>query len=711
MKATSEVMAIDRTFEAALLKGIRSLEIGAYGLRSKTVSQWGEMEIEQCLREATDERIFAVAEAFRRGMMVAEVAELSRVDPWFLEKIKNIVDLEQEIRRAGAEGRKVRCQLTDELLTRAKRLGFSDHEMAGLLGMPERELRERRRALKLIPPYKMVDTCAAEFEAVTPYYYSTYETECEVEVAEKPRVIVIGAGPIRIGQGIEFDYCTVHAVWALREEGYQSIIINNNPETVSTDFDTSDKLYFEPITEEDALHIIAREQPEGVVVQFGGQTAINLAGVFHENGVQLLGTDFEGIDIAEDRDRFERLLRELDIPKPAGRGVTSVEQAAETANEIGYPVLVRPSYVLGGRAMEIVYSADELVSYMHLATDVSPRHPILVDKYVMGTELEVDLICDGEEVLIPGIMEHIERAGVHSGDSMAVCPPVTLSRKVQDAVVDYATRLALALRVRGLMNIQFVLGGDGTLYVLEVNPRASRTVPYLSKITGIPMVNVATKCMLGRKLRDLGHQPGLFAARPYYAVKAPVFSFAKLTEVDINLGPEMKSTGEIMGIDADYSKALYKAMVAAGVEVPNEGALIATIADRDKEEAGELIRELAELGFRIYATGGTQKYLEKIGVAATPVKKIGEGSPNVIDLVRSGEIHLVLNTLSPERNPEREGARIRRASVEHSIPCLTSLDTARALLFALTTRRRIGELTALPIQEYVAMTGPAAPAS
>jgi carbamoyl-phosphate synthase large subunit len=702
MKATGEVMAIDRSFEAALLKGIRSLEIGAYGLRSRSVSQWGQMEIEQCMREATDERLFAIAEAFRRGMMVEEAAELSRVDPWFLRKIKNIVDREQEIRKAGAEG------LTDGLLREAKKTGFSDHELADLLGIRERELRERRRALKLVPPYKMVDTCAAEFEAATPYYYSTYETECEVEVAEKRRVIVIGAGPIRIGQGIEFDYCTVHAVWALHEEGYQSIIINSNPETVSTDFDTSDKLYFEPITEEDTLHIIAREQPEGVVVQFGGQTAINLAGVFHENGVPLLGTEFEGIDIAEDRDRFERLLRELGIPKPAGRGVTSAEEAVKTAEEIGYPVLVRPSYVLGGRAMEIVYSGDELLSYMHLATDVSPRHPILVDKYVVGTELEVDLICDGEEVLIPGVMEHIERAGVHSGDSMAVCPPVSLSEEVQDRVVDCSTRLARALRVRGLMNIQFVLGADGVLYVLEVNPRASRTVPYLSKVTGIPMVNVATKCMLGRKLKELGYTPGLFPARPYYAVKAPVFSFAKLTAVDINLGPEMKSTGEIMGIDPEYSKAVYKAMVAAGVEVPQGGALIATIADRDKEEAGELIRELAGLGFRVYATRGTHKYLEKIGVPSTPVAKISEGSPNIVDLVRSGEIHLVLNTLSPERNPEREGARIRRASVEHSIPCLTSLDTARALLFALTSRRRIEELGALPIQEYVKMAGPAA---
>ena len=705
MKATGEVMAIERTFEAALLKGIRSLEIGAYGLRSRTVSQWSEMQIEECLRHATDERLFAVAEAFRRGLMVEEVHDLSRIDPWFLQKIKNIVDLEKEIHDAGADG------LTDELLHRAKRFGFSDHEIADMLRISEPELRGRRTGLKLIPPYKMVDTCAAEFEAVTPYYYSTYETECEVEVADKPRVIVIGAGPIRIGQGIEFDYCTVHAVWALREEGYQSIIINNNPETVSTDFDTSDKLYFEPITEEDCLHIIRRERPEGVVVQFGGQTAINLAGVFHENGVPILGTQFEGIDIAEDRDRFERLLRELDIPKPPGRGVTSVQEAAETAREIGYPVLIRPSYVLGGRAMEICYSEEELVSYMHLATDVSPRHPILVDKYVVGTELEVDLICDGEDVLIPGIMEHIERAGVHSGDSMAVCPPITLSADVQQTVVDRATRLARALKVKGLMNMQFVLDSAGTVFVLEVNPRASRTVPYLSKVTGIPMVNVATKCMLGRKIRDLGYTPGLFPARPYYAVKAPVFSFSKLTEVDINLGPEMKSTGEIMGVDPDYSKALYKAMIASGVEVPTRGTLIATIADRDKEEAGDLIREFADLGFRIYATGGTHKHLEKVGVAATPVKKISEGTQNIIDLIRSGEIHLVLNTLSPEKNPEREGARIRRASVELAIPCLTSLDTARALLLALSSRREGEEFNLVTINDYAKMAGTAPAAS
>ncbi len=702
MKATGEIMAIERTFEAALLKGLRSLEIGVFGMRAKNLPQWSEMQIYECLREPTDERIFAIAEAFRRGLMVQEVARQSSIDIWFLTKIKSLVDLEQELHEVDAEG------LTDDLLRRAKLAGFSDHEIADLVGMPEPKLRERRRGLGLVPPYKMVDTCAAEFEAVTPYYYSSYESECEVVRAEQKRVIVLGAGPIRIGQGIEFDYCTVHAVWALREEGYQSIIINNNPETVSTDFDTSDKLYFEPITEEDVLNIIAREEPEGVVVQFGGQTAINLAGVLHANGVKLLGTGFDGIDLAEDRDRLERLLNDLDIPKPPGRGVTSIPAAVATANEIGYPVLVRPSYVLGGRGMEICYSEEELLSYMRLAAEVSPRHPILVDKYIAGSserggkEIEVDLICDGQEVLIPAIMEHIERAGVHSGDSMAVCPPVNLEQDVIDRVVDYATRMALALKTVGLMNVQFVLDSDGTLYVLEVNPRASRTVPYLSKITGISMVNVATKCMLGKTLREQGYTPGLQPTRPYYAVKAPVFSFSKLTEVDTNLGPEMKSTGEIMGVDPDYPVALYKAMVAAGVEVPEEGTLIATIADRDKREGGELIREFAQQGFRIYATEGTHEYLQRVGVSSLPLKKIHEGSPNIIDLIHSGEIDLVINTLSPDRNPEREGARIRRATVEHNIPCLTSLDTARALLLALTSRKQCAEMGATPIQEYAA---------
>ena len=681
MKATGEVMAIDRTFEAALQKAIRSLEINVFGPHLKGIELWSERELEHVLRFPTDQRLFAVFEALRRGMTVDELHALTAVDPWFLHKMQGIVAFEQRLHALAAGG------LTDGLLREAKWLGFSDHYLAQIVGVSERDLRARRRRGGVAPVYKMVDTCAAEFEAQTPYYYSTYEREDEVQVAERGRVIVIGSGPIRIGQGIEFDYCSVHSVWALAEEGYQSIIINNNPETVSTDFDTSDKLYFEPLTEEDCLHIIAEEKPKGVVVQFGGQTAINLAEVFHENGVPILGTAFEDIDAAEDRDRFERLLRQLEILKPAGRAVTSIDEAVEVAQQIGYPVLVRPSYVLGGRAMEIVFGEDDLYSYMHLAADVSPRYPVLVDKYVMGMEAELDLVSDGEDVLIPGIMEHIERAGVHSGDSMAVYPPRTLSPAAQAKMVDYAVRLARALHVKGLLNVQFVVE-DGSVYVLEVNPRASRTVPYLSKITGIPMVNVATKIMLGRTLRELGYQPGLVPPQPYWAVKAPVFSFAKLTAVDIGLGPEMKSTGEVMGVDGDFSAALYKAMIASGVTVPDGGALVATIADRDKEEAAGLLRQFVDLGFRVYATKGTARFLDKKGIRAEVVKKIREGHPHIVDLLSAGGVDLVVNTISKGKEPGREGARIRRASVEHGVPCLTSLDTTRALLYALSERRK-----------------------
>ncbi|KPJ63764.1 carbamoyl phosphate synthase large subunit [candidate division KD3-62 bacterium DG_56] len=679
MKATGEVMAIDRTFESALLKAVRSLDIGAFGLGLYPMTRRDQFTLEELLRRATDERLFAVFEAFRRGMAVREVADLSSIDPWFLHSIREIVAVEERLRQEDNE-------LDEATLRAAKSMGLSDHYLAQIKGLPEPEIRQRRRAAGLSPVYKMVDTCAAEFEAETPYYYSAYESEDESQPSDRKRVVVIGSGPIRIGQGIEFDYCSVHSAWALREEGYESIIINNNPETVSTDFDTSDKLYFEPLTEEDTLNIIAREQPEGVVVQFGGQTAINLAGTFHANGVRLLGTNFENIDIAEDRDKFERLLRELGIPKPPGRAVTSLEAAEAVAQEVGYPVLVRPSYVLGGRAMEIVFSADELRSYMTYAVDVSPRHPVLVDKYVTGAEVEVDVIADGEGALIPGIMEHIERAGIHSGDSMAVCPPVNLSDTVVDKVVSYAQRLAKALHVIGLMNVQYVVENDN-VYVLEVNPRASRTVPYLSKITDIPMVNVATKAMLGRRLPDQGYDYGLFPAPRMYSVKAPVFSFAKLTEVDIGLGPEMKSTGEIMGIDVEYPRALYKAMLAAGVDVPLRGALLATIADRDKPDAAEIVAGFAALGFKVYATGGTSAFLSERAIENERVNKISEGSPHVVDLIRSERVHLVINTLSKSKRPEREGARIRRASVEHSTPCLTSLDTTRALLLALSSRK------------------------
>ncbi|NIM07301.1 MAG: carbamoyl-phosphate synthase large subunit [Armatimonadetes bacterium] len=708
MKATGEVMAIDRNFEGALMKAIRSLEIGIYGLRAKDMDRWSDMEIEECLREPTDERLFAICEALRRGMMVEEIFQLSSVDPWFLRKIKGLIELEKEIERAGADG------LTEALLRRAKKVGFSDRYIGALSGMPEAKVRQYHRALGIIPTYKMVDTCAAEFEAATPYYYSCYEEENESRIGEKKRVVVLGGGPIRIGQGIEFDYCSVHSVWALREEGYESIIINNNPETVSTDFDTSDKLFFEPLTEEDVLNLIQDQEPEGVVVQFGGQTAINLAEPLHRNGIPILGTSFEDIDRAEDRDRFDQVVAELGIPRPPGKAVTSLEQAEETAEKTGYPVLVRPSYVLGGRAMEICYSLQDLRSYMHYAADVSPGHPVLVDKYVVGKEAEVDCISDGQDILIPGIMEHIERAGVHSGDSMAVYPPVTLSQNVCDTMVEYACQICRALNIRGLLNIQFVVDENDSVFVLEVNPRASRTVPYLSKVTGIPMVNVATKIMLGRGLKELGYTPGLHPVRPYYAVKAPVFSFAKLTEVEVSLGPEMKSTGEIMGVDPEYPLALYKAMVASGMEVPKKGGLLATIADRDKPEAHELVREFARMGYRVYATGGTSKYLSSQGLENILTKKIREGEPNVLDCIREGNVNFLVNTLSKHRPAEeREGARIRRASVEHSLPCLTSLDTARALLQALSARKEGDSISCRAISDYVQeeAAGPPKPAS
>lgn len=532
-------------------------------------------------------------------------------------------------------------------------------------------------------------------------------------MSEKKKIVVLGSGPIRIGQGIEFDYCSVHCVWALREAGYEAVILNNNPETVSTDFDTSDRLYFEPLTTEDVLNVLDREEPvKGVIVQFGGQTAINLARPLADAGVTILGSSAESIDLAEDREQFEKLLRELGIPKPEGRAVTSPEAAVQVAAEIGYPCLVRPSYVLGGRAMEIVYGEEELRSYMRYAVDVSPKAPILVDRYVVGKEAEVDCISDGERCLLPGVMEHIERAGVHSGDSMAVYPPQTLKRETIDKMADYATRLARAMKVVGLMNIQFVVEGDEP-YIIEVNPRSSRTVPYLSKITGVPMVKVATNCILGKSLAEQGYEGGLWPEQPNPAVKAPVFSFQKLVGVDIPLGPEMKSTGEILGQDVDYPRALYKALVASGIDLAKimraeEPTLLVTVADSDKDEALPLVREFAGMGFRVFATSGTAAFLRANGVpGAEAVNKISEGSPHLIDLIHGGRVSLLINTISKDKRIEREGSQIRRASVERGVPCLTSLDTARALLLALQGYRSAGEdgdapLGVRTVDEYLA---------
>ena len=729
MKATGEVMSIDRSFESALMKAVRSMEVGIYGLRHKNANAWTPMEIEEKIANPNDERLFLIAEAFRRGWMIEEIVDLSAIDSWFLHGIKRLVDTESRIRDAGADLRelaespgvsRMKQNRTVKLLKEAKELGFPDRVIAELSGTDEDKIREFRKALGIVPTYKMVDTCAAEFEAQTPYFYSTYEDEDEAEhfvphesgvgrqdlesVSRNPesrkKAIVIGSGPIRIGQGIEFDYCSVHSVWALRQAGYESIIINNNPETVSTDFDTSDKLYFEPLTPEDVLNIIDIERPEGVIVQFGGQTAINLAKPLHDAGVKILGTSCDSIDEAEDRDRFEVLLRKLDIPKPAGRAVTTAEDAIRVAEDIGYPVLVRPSYVLGGRAMEIINSTEDLRNYMEYVVEVSPKAPILVDKYILGREAEVDVISDGVDCLLPGIMEHIERAGVHSGDSMAVYPPQTLGKSVVEQMVRHAIALSRALEVKGVMNIQYVVEKD-TAYILEVNPRSSRTVPYLSKVTGIPMINVATRLMLGDTLKNQGYEGGLYPDRKNIAVKAPVFSFAKLLQVDIGLGPEMKSTGEVMGVNGSFYSALYKALVASGVDVPSQGSLIATIADQDKAEALPIIRRFARLGFEIYATAGTAEFLNEKGCEANEVKKIGEGSPNLLDLVRSGEIDLLINTISRDKKIEIEGAMIRRASVEHGIPCLTSLDTAKALLLALASKKEGQTFDCLTIDQYL----------
>ncbi|NPV27699.1 MAG: carbamoyl-phosphate synthase large subunit [Firmicutes bacterium] len=696
MKATGEVMAIDRTFEAALMKAIRSLELGIYGLKVDAFSQLDREALLEKMREADDERLFVVAEGFRRGMSMAEINEVTNIDPFFLAKIQKIVNLERELAQAPRDDGGFP---EPQLISRAKKMGYADVDLAKLLGKSQLEVRAFRKQHGIVPVYKMVDTCAAEFAAETPYYYSAYEQEDEAEPDQVPKVVVLGSGPIRIGQGIEFDYCSVHSVWALRGTGRQAIIINNNPETVSTDFDTSDRLYFEPLIPEDVLNILEKEQPEGVIVQFGGQTAINLAKPLADAGIKILGTSVEDIDRAEDRDRFDRLLIELGIPKPPGRTAISVPEAKEIAAEIGFPVLVRPSYVLGGRAMEIVYSQEELDEYMATAVRVSPQHPILVDKYVQGKEAEVDAISDGEDVLIPGIMEHIERAGVHSGDSVAVYPAYTLSADETNQIIDYTIKLSRALRVKGLINIQFVIK-DGRVYVIEVNPRSSRTVPYLSKVTGIPMVKVATEIILGKTLKDLGYRHGLHPAPNFYAVKVPVFSFAKLLQVDISLGPEMKSTGEVMGVDQSLDRALYKAFVAAGIDIPTQGTILATIADKDKAEAVPLLKAFTDLGFYLVATSGTAQYLREAGLEVEKVNKIREGSPHIIDLIRGEKIHFVINTLTKGKMPERDGFKIRRAAVELGIPCLTSLDTAAIIKQVLCSLHRGEEFQLVPLQEY-----------
>ena len=693
MKATGEVMSIDRHFEGAILKAVRSLEIGVHRLHMDKMDEWDDARVKKNLARINDERIFVIAEALRRGIAtIDEIHAITKIDKWFLYKIQNITAVENKLKEEA---------LTPSLMLEAKNIGLADRSIAEITGKTQDEIRTIRKTMHILPRYKMVDTCAAEFEAATPYYYSTFQAEeDEVKVSDARKVIVLGSGPIRIGQGVEFDYCSVHSVWALREMGIEAIIINNNPETVSTDFDISDRLYFEPLTTEDVLNIIDKENPEGVIVQFGGQTAINLAASLQKAGVKVFGTSVDDIDRAEDRERFDEVLTQTQIPRPQGISVTNLDEAVTGAAKIGYPVMVRPSYVLGGRAMEIVYNEAELRDYMSRAVKVTPDHPVLVDRYMQGTEVEVDGISDGVDVVIPGIMEHVERAGVHSGDSIAVYPPQTLSSKVIYTIIDYTKRLALSLHVKGLLNIQFVVV-DGEVYIIEVNPRSSRTVPFLSKVTNVDMVGLATRIAMGHTLKELGYKSGLVPPKPYVAVKAPVFSFAKMTDVDIALGPEMKSTGEVMGIDYHYARALYKAIIGSGIHVPTKGCILFTVADKDKEEMKQLAKAFSELGFEICATEGTAKAIQSMGIDAEVVGKVHERSSDIIQMIKNGKINMVINTLTQGKHSAKDGFKIRRATVEHGIACLTSLDTAWEVLRVLSFMRERRLVYSLAIQDYV----------
>jgi len=702
MKATGEVMAIDRCFEAALQKAIRSLEFGKKSILWED-SKWEKgTDIKSYpLMPATDLRVWAIMAALRRGITPQAIAGVTKIDQWFLDKLQNIINMEKQL---------LSETLTPELMLQAKRLGFTDGVIGTLADRLPEQVRQLRHDWNLRPVYKMVDTCAAEFDAATPYFYSTYEQENEALPMPGNKAVVIGSGPIRIGQGIEFDYCSVHAAWVLKQSGYSSIMVNSNPETVSTDFDTSSRLYFEALDEESLRDILENEGlpcDSGIayppcIVQFGGQTAINLAEPLTRAGMPLIGSSAETIDLAEDRRRFENFLSGMGIPQPPGGGVTSVDGALNVAKLIGYPVLVRPSYVLGGRAMEIVHDANELIRYITQAIELDTGHPVLIDKYMVGKETEVDAICDGESVLIPGVMEHIERAGVHSGDAMTVYPGVGLTEDEVNTMVDYAVRIGLALKINGLMNIQFVIvrsNGNSKVYVLEVNPRASRTIPFISKVTGVPMVKVAIKVMLGQSLKEQGYRTGLWQKRKLVGIKAPVFSMSKLTGVDTYLGPEMKSTGEVMGIDYTFDAAMAKALLAAGLNLAPQGAVLLSIADRDKPESLPIIRKFAEAGYKLYATEGTAAMIEAIGLPVKVIsKKLSEGHPNVVDIINDGTVNGVVNTVTGGRIPLRDGFYIRRAAVERRIPCFTSLDTARAAVEALLNGTQ--SYSAQPVPEY-----------
>ncbi len=701
MKATGEVMAIDRTFEAALQKAVRSLEFGKKSLLWED-RQWQlNHDINSYPLEPTDLRLWAVTAALRRDISPRAIADKTKIDLWFLDKLQNIINMEKRL---------LSEPLNSGLLREAKRLGYSDDQIATLADRLPEQVRQLRHEWNIRPVYKMVDTCAAEFDAATAYFYSTYEQENEAPPLRATKAVVIGSGPIRIGQGIEFDYCSVHSAGALQQAGYKSIMINSNPETVSTDFDTSDRLYFEALDEESLRDILENEgvvgehASKGSIVQFGGQTAINLSQPLARVGIPILGSTADAIDLASDRGRFEEFTSGIGIPQPPGTGVTSVEEALQVAKLIGYPVIVRPSYVLGGRAMEIVHDATELIRYMDIAIELDTKHPVLIDKYLEGKECELDAVGDGETVFVPGIMEHIERAGVHSGDSMAVYPGLRLTEREVETMVEYAIRIGLGLKVKGLMNIQFVImptsgGFESTVYVLEVNPRASRTVPFISKVTGIPLVKIATRVMLGTSLKEQGYRTGLYTRQKLVGVKAPVFSMSKLAGVDTYLGPEMKSTGEVMGIDYSFSGALTKALLAAGMMLPPAGSILLSIADRDKPEAAPIIRRFTECGYKLYATEGTAAMIHALGIPVTTITKmVSEGHPNVIDVINNGTVHGVVNTITGGRIPLKDGFSIRRAAAERRVPCFTSLDTARAVAEALYAGTNT--YSAQPLPEY-----------
>lgn len=691
MKATGEIMAIGRTFEESLLKAIRSLEANVHHFELNSAAEIDDELIEKRIKKAGDERLFYIAESLKRGTTIETIHQWSKIDLFYLKKMEGIIEFETKLTENPDN---------KDILKEAKQKGFTDKKIAELWNRTETEIYNLRKSSGLVPVYKMVDTCASEFESETPYYYGTYEEENESIVTGRKSVVVLGSGPIRIGQGIEFDYATVHSVKAIKEAGYEAIIINNNPETVSTDFSISDKLYFEPLTIEDVMSIIDLENPIGVIVQFGGQTAINLAAKLAENGVKILGTSLEDLDRAENRDKFEQALQLLNIPQPLGKTAKSVEEALVIAKEIDYPVLVRPSYVLGGRAMEIVYREEELLHYMKNAVKINPEHPVLIDRYLTGKEIEVDAICDGENVLIPGIMEHIERAGVHSGDSIAVYPPQTLSAAVKKTLVEYTEKMAKGLKIIGLLNIQYVLSGD-QVYVLEVNPRSSRTVPFLSKITNIPMAKIATKAILGTSILKQGYRTGLVPEKAGVFVKVPVFSFAKLKDVDITLGPEMKSTGEVMGKDVTLEKALYKGLVASGMNIQKFGTVLFTVADKDKQEALKLAKRFSAIGYRLMATSGTARVLESAGLPVQIVGKIGSEGQTLLDVIHHGEAQFIINTLTKGKQPERDGFRIRREAVENGVPCLTSLDTADAILKVIESMNFSAEAMAVEEKEAV----------